>query len=145
MLHDLAPKYMLTLETIALQTRHIIDKLNDARQSIRTLYLSGSQMQNVVLMCQLANVCNMPVVLPCSHAASVVLGAAMLGHFVTMPDLPDPVMVIMQEMTPPGNTDMPGPLTPAELQEILSFTTELPQSRRTHTQRFAHNSARRPR
>jgi len=101
---------VLTLEAIALQTRHIVDKLNDAGHSIRALYLSGSQTQNAALMCLLANACNMPVVLPRSHAASVVLGAAMLGRFATMLDPPDPATVlwdIMQEMTPPGTVVRP--------------------------------------
>lgn len=53
----------------------------------------------------LANACNMPVVLPRSHATSVVLGAAMLGRFATMRNPLDPATAlwdIMQEMTPPG-------------------------------------------
>ncbi|KAI0301961.1 Pentulose kinase [Multifurca ochricompacta] len=102
-LHDLARKYALALEAIALQTRHIIDKLNAAGHSIRALYLSGSQAQNVALMRLLANTCNMPVVLPRSHSASVVLGAAMLGRFATIRDPADPATAlwdIMQEMTP---------------------------------------------
>jgi len=109
-LHDLARKYALALEAIALQTRHIVDKLNDAGHSIRALYLSGSQAQNSALMRLLANTCNMPVVLPSSHAASVVLGAAMLGRFATMRDPPDPATAlwdIMQEMTPPGTVVQP--------------------------------------
>ncbi|KAI9507189.1 Pentulose kinase [Russula earlei] len=109
-LHDLARKYALTLEAIALQTRHIVNKLNDAGHSIRALYLSGSQAQNVELMRLLANACNMPVVLPRSHAASVVLGAAMLGRFATMRDPPDAAASlwdIMQEMTPPGTVIRP--------------------------------------
>jgi ribulose kinase len=102
-LHDLARKYALTLEAIALQTRHIIDKLNSAGHSIRALYLSGSQAQNAALMRLLANTCNMPVVLPRSHSASVVLGAAMLGRFATMRNPQDPATAlwdVMQEMTP---------------------------------------------
>ena len=116
-LQDLARKYALALEAIALQTRHIVEKLNDAGHSIRALYLSGSQAQNAALMRLLANVCNMPVVLPRSHAASVVLGAAMLGRFaatvpVCGPPDPDPdpaaaLWDIMQEMTPPGTVVRP--------------------------------------
>jgi ribulose kinase len=109
-LDDLARKYAAALEAIALQTRHIVDKLNDAGHSIRALYLSGSQAQNTALMGLLANVCNMPVVIPRSHAASVVLGAAMLGRFATMRDPPDPATAlwdIMQEMTPPATVLRP--------------------------------------
>jgi ribulose kinase len=109
-LQDLARKYALALEAIALQTRHIIDKLNNSGHSIRALYLSGSQAQNGALMRLLANTCNMPVVLPHSHVASVVLGAAMLGRFATIRDPPDPAIAlwdVMQEMTPPGTVVRP--------------------------------------
>ncbi|KAN0124378.1 Pentulose kinase [Russula decolorans] len=109
-LHDLARKYAVALEAIALQTRHIVDKLNDAGHSIHALYLSGSQAQNAALMRLLANACNMPVVLPRSHAASVVLGAAMLGRFATMRDPEDPASAlwdIMQVMTPPATVMRP--------------------------------------
>jgi ribulose kinase len=109
-LHDLARKYALALEAIALQTRHIIDKLNNAGHSIRALYVSGSQAQNAALMRLLANTCNMPVILPRSHSAAVVLGAAMLGRFATMHDPPDPATAlwdVMQEMTPPGTVVRP--------------------------------------
>ncbi|KAF8487411.1 hypothetical protein DFH94DRAFT_598661, partial [Russula ochroleuca] len=59
-LHNLARKYALALEAITLQTRHVVDKLNDAGHSIHALYLSGSQAQNAALMRLLSNVCNMP-------------------------------------------------------------------------------------
>jgi hypothetical protein len=52
----------------------------------------------------------MPVVLPRSHAASVVLGAAMLGRFATMRDPEDPASAlwdIMQVMTPPATVMRP--------------------------------------
>ena len=84
--------------------------MNGAGHSIRALYLSGSQTQNAALMRLLVNACNMPVVLPRSHAASVVLGAAMLGRFATMHDPPDPATAlwdIMQEMTPSGTVVRP--------------------------------------
>ncbi|KAI9466579.1 Pentulose kinase [Lactarius psammicola] len=104
-LHDLARKYALALEAVTLQTRHIIDGLNNAGHSIRALYLSGSQAQNATLMRLLANTCNMPVVLPRLHATSVVLGAAMLGRFAAIPATA--LWNIMQEMTPPATVVQP--------------------------------------
>ncbi|KAI0319179.1 Pentulose kinase [Amylostereum chailletii] len=80
-LHDLARKYALTLEAIALQTRHIVDSLNNAGHAITTLYMSGSQAQNSALMQWFADACRMPVVLPHSFSAAVVMGSAMLGRF----------------------------------------------------------------
>jgi FGGY-family pentulose kinase len=80
-LSDLARKYNLTLEAIALQTRHIVDEMNIKGHQITSIYMSGGQAKNIALMRLLANTCNMPVVLPFSHSEAVVLGAAMLGRF----------------------------------------------------------------
>lgn len=77
---DLSKKYYLTLEAIALQTRHIIDSMNAAGHDINSLYLSGGQARNAVLMQLFADVCRVPVVLPASYSEAVVLGAAMLGR-----------------------------------------------------------------
>lgn len=77
---DLSKKYYLALEAIALQTRHIIDSMNTAGHEINSLYLSGGQARNAVLMQLFADVCGIPVVLPASHSEAVVLGAAMLGR-----------------------------------------------------------------
>lgn len=41
--------------------------------------MSGGLAKNSILMQLIANACNMPVQLPYSSSASVVLGAAMLG------------------------------------------------------------------
>lgn len=80
-LPDLAKKYNATLESIALQTRHIIAVLNNRGHSISSIYMSGGQSQNLALMQLFADVCDMPVVLPQDHAAAVVRGAAILGRF----------------------------------------------------------------
>lgn len=80
-LSDLARKFNLTLEAIALQTRHIVDSMNAAGHDITAIYMSGGQAKNLMLMQLFANTCNMPVVLPQSSGAAVVLGAAMLGRF----------------------------------------------------------------
>ena len=80
-LHDLARKFHLTLEALALQTRHIVDTMNRSGHEIRALYMSGGQAKNAMLMQLFANTCNMPVVLPKSGGDAVVLGSAMLGRF----------------------------------------------------------------
>ena len=77
----MAKKYHVTLEAIALQTRHIIDEMNGSARGIRSIYVSGSQTQNMLLMQMIANICDMPVVLPHSSSNAVVLGAAMLGRY----------------------------------------------------------------
>jgi len=81
-LADLALKFNVTLEAIALQTRHIVDTLNAKGHSIQEIYISGGQAKNAPLVQLLANVCGIPVILPgFDGGTSVVLGAAMLGRF----------------------------------------------------------------
>ena len=91
-LHALALLYSLTLESIALQTRHIIDSMNTAGHDITSIYLSGGQAKNRRLMQLFADVCGMPVVLPGRKdikgggglgdgGDAVGRGAAMLGRF----------------------------------------------------------------
>lgn len=69
------------MEAIALQTRHIVDEMNAKGHAINAIYMSGGQAKNAALMQLFADTCGMPVVLPQSSGAAVVLGAAMLGRF----------------------------------------------------------------
>ncbi|CEH17506.1 related to ribitol kinase [Ceraceosorus bombacis] len=78
---DLAKKYYATLEAIALQTRHILAELNGKGHSITSLYMSGGHVKNAAFMQLLADVCQVPVLLPNSASASVVAGSAILGRF----------------------------------------------------------------
>lgn len=78
---DLALKYFATLEAIALQTRHIIESMNNKGHSIRRLYMSGGQVKNAIFMQLIADACGIEVQLPYSHSASVVAGSAILGRF----------------------------------------------------------------
>lgn len=80
-INDLARKYNVTMEAIALQTKHIVDEMNSKGHEIKSMFISGGQSQNVALMQLLANTCNMPVVIPHSSSTAVVTGAAMLGRF----------------------------------------------------------------
>lgn len=80
-LHDLARKYNATLESIALQTLHILDSMNSKGHEITSIYMSGGQAKNIRMMQLFADTCGVPVVLPFDHAGAVVLGAAMLGRF----------------------------------------------------------------
>ncbi|KAJ7499352.1 FGGY family of carbohydrate kinase [Mycena latifolia] len=116
-LNDLARKYYLTLEAIALQTRHIVDALNARGHAITAIYMSGGQAKNLVLMQLFADTCGMPVVLPFEHSGAVVLGAAMLGRFAAetqgRPALGEKeqgelLWGIMVDMTPQGTLVAPG-------------------------------------
>ncbi|QRV96535.1 FGGY-family carbohydrate kinase [Ceratobasidium sp. AG-Ba] len=125
-LSDLALKFNVTLEAIALQTRHIIETMNARGHTVRSIFMSGGQAANAKLMQLFADVCGVPVVLPQSHSAAVVLGAAMLGRFAaevstqgknepssqSEADLAsektkEDLWKIMVEMTPPGTEVRP--------------------------------------
>jgi len=117
-LHDLARKYNLTLEAIALQTRHIIDEMNSKGHSITSIYMSGSQAKNLPMMQLFADTCGMSVVLPFDEGGAVPLGAAMLGRYaadvaqtgvshMSEDEQGQLLWKIMVEMTPPGTIVKP--------------------------------------
>ncbi|GAA5994564.1 FGGY-family carbohydrate kinase [Rhodotorula paludigena] len=76
---DLALRYYATGEAIALQTRQIIDGMNASGHKIDSIFMSGGLVKNRFLMSLISDICNMPVQLPYSPSASVVLGSAILG------------------------------------------------------------------
>ncbi|KIY67282.1 Pentulose kinase [Cylindrobasidium torrendii FP15055 ss-10] len=114
--HDLARKYNVTIESIALQTRHIVEDMNQAGHKITAIYMSGGQAKNIPMMQLFADTCGMPVVLPFDHAGAVVLGSAMLGRLASEAqgkgvlgekEQGELLWKIMVEMTPPGTTVLP--------------------------------------
>ncbi|KAI0034386.1 Pentulose kinase [Vararia minispora EC-137] len=113
-LHDLARKYAVTLEAIALQTRHIVDSLNAAGHTINSIYMSGSQAQNVALMQWFADACSIPIFIPHSFSVAVVLGSAILGRFaaeyrtsMSEEEHNRRLWTMMEEMTPPATVVYP--------------------------------------
>ncbi|KAF7354935.1 Pentulose kinase [Mycena sanguinolenta] len=120
-INDLARKYLATLQAIALQTRHIVDTLNEAGHEVREVYVSGGQATNRGLIQLLADACGVPVVLPVDYGGAVVRGAAVLGRFAAevaraqkegdggMGEREQDEMLwrIMVEMTPPGTRVSP--------------------------------------
>ncbi|CED83400.1 Ribulose kinase and related carbohydrate kinases [Phaffia rhodozyma] len=121
-LGDLALKFNVTLEAIALQTRHILEEMNSKGHKIDSIYMSGGQVKNKRLMSLLSSVCRIPVILPPSSSAAVVSGSAMLGRFAAEVSeklgqepissmemakkagkgMNERLWEIMVEMTPPG-------------------------------------------
>lgn len=78
---DLARKYVLTLEAIALQTRHIVDEMNRSGHHIEAMYLSGGgQARNLIYAHLLADVCGLRIQVPTEASASVTVGSAILGQ-----------------------------------------------------------------
>jgi ribulose kinase len=78
-LRSLAIHYYGTLEFIALQTHQIISKMNNAGHSIASIFMSGSQCQNELLVSLIATACNVPVITPRYPHSAVCHGAAMLA------------------------------------------------------------------
>ncbi|KAF8476102.1 FGGY family of carbohydrate kinase [Kalaharituber pfeilii] len=76
---SLALMYYAALEFIALQTRHIIEALNTNGHTVTSIFMSGGQCRNNLLMTLIANATGYPVVIPRYIDAAVVLGAAILG------------------------------------------------------------------
>ena len=76
---SLALYYYGTMEFIALQTRQIVERMNESGHGISSIFMSGSQCQNDILMSLISSACGMPVVVPEYVHAAVVHGAAMLG------------------------------------------------------------------
>ncbi|KAI1376126.1 Nup93/Nic96-domain-containing protein [Hypoxylon crocopeplum] len=107
----LALYYYATMEFIALQTRQIIEAMNKAGHNIQTIFMSGSQCQNDMLMDLIATVCDMPVLIPRYVHAAVVHGAAMLGAKAASADgegRTENLWTIMDRMSKPGRLVKPG-------------------------------------
>lgn len=108
---SLAIYYYATMEFIALQTRQIVERMNESGHIISSIFMSGSQCQNDILMDLMATACDMPVVIPRYVHAAVVHGAAMLGVKAASQDKEgksEPLWDIMDRMSKPGKVVYPG-------------------------------------
>jgi len=97
--------YYSTMEFIALQTRQIVETMNSSGHGIKSIFMSGSQCQNEILMDLIATACGMPVLIPRYVNAAVVHGAAMLGAKAASADKDgntEPLWNIMDRMSKPG-------------------------------------------
>ncbi|KAL8675860.1 MAG: hypothetical protein Q9186_007546 [Xanthomendoza sp. 1 TL-2023] len=106
----LALYYYATMEFIALQTHQIIETMNKSGHQIHSIFMSGSQCQNDILMRLMASACDMPVLIPQYVHAAVVHGAAMLGAKAASADKDgktEPLWDIMDRMSKPGKTVPP--------------------------------------
>ena len=106
----LALYYYATMEFIALQTHQIIETMNKSGHQIHSIFMSGSQCQNDILMRLMASACDMPVLIPQYVHAAVVHGAAMLGAKAASADKngkTEPLWDIMDRMSKPGRVVAP--------------------------------------
>lgn len=107
---DLAIYYYATLEFIALQTKQIVETMNKAGHQITSVFMSGSQCQNDILVKLIASACDMPVLIPRYVHAAVCHGAAMLGAKAASADSQgktEDLWDIMDRMSKPGKKIMP--------------------------------------
>jgi len=94
-----------------MQTRQIVETMNNAGHSITSIFMSGSQCQNKILMELMATTCGMPVLIPRYVHAAVVHGAAMLGAKAASADRDgktEALWSIMDRMSKPGKVTKPG-------------------------------------
>ncbi|KAJ5090429.1 sugar kinase [Penicillium argentinense] len=106
----LAIYYYATLEFIALQTKQIVETMNKAGHNITSIFMSGSQCQNDILVGLIASACDMPVVIPRYIHAAVCHGAAMLGAKAASVDSQgktENLWDIMDRMSKPGKKVVP--------------------------------------
>ncbi|CAG5146398.1 uncharacterized protein ALTATR162_LOCUS1871 [Alternaria atra] len=109
-LDSLALYYYATMEFIALQTHQIVSAMNASGHVISSIFMSGSQCQNGLLMQLMATACDMPVLIPRYVHAAVVHGAAMLGAKAASTDKDgnsEPLWDIMDRLSKPGKTVKP--------------------------------------
>lgn len=107
----LAIHYYATMEFIAMQTRQIVEVMNKSGHSITSIFMSGSQCQNKILMELIATACGMPVLIPRYVHAAVVHGAAMLGAKAASADKEgktESLWGIMDKMSKTGKITRPG-------------------------------------
>ncbi len=107
---SLALHYYATMEFIALQTHQIVSAMNKSGHVISTIFMSGSQCQNELLMQLIATSCEMPVLIPQYVHAAVVHGAAMLGAKAASADKngnSEPLWDIMDRLSKPGKSVQP--------------------------------------
>jgi len=119
-LDGLALYYYATLEFIALQTHQIVSTMNKSGHVISSIFMSGSQCQNALLMQLVATACDMPVLIPKYVHAAVVHGAAMLGAKAASTDKDghsEPLWDIMDRFSKPGKTVRP--ITDKNVKKLL--------------------------
>ncbi|KAI9830452.1 MAG: hypothetical protein M1819_005704 [Sarea resinae] len=106
----LAIYYYATMEFIALQTHQIVEQMNKAGHHLTSIFMSGSQCQNDILMNLIASACDMPVLIPRYVHAAVAHGAAMLGAKAASADKQgktEELWSIMDRMSKPGKAVKP--------------------------------------
>ena len=120
-LRSLVIHYYGALEFIALQTHQIISKMNSAGHSIESIFMSGSQCRNEVMVSLIATVCNMPVITPRYPHAAVCHGAATLAAKAATADCDgntEDIWSVMKRLSKPGK--LFEPIDDKEMKALLA-------------------------
>lgn len=136
-LDGLALYYYGTMEFIALQTHQIVSAMNASGHVISSIFMSGSQCQNDLLMQLMATACDMPVIIPRYVHAAVVHGAAMLGARAASTDKngkSEPLWNIMDRFSKPGKAVKP--LDDKALKKLLDAKYKVFQEQCVGQQRY---------
>ncbi|WP_162652931.1 FGGY-family carbohydrate kinase [Lentilitoribacter sp. Alg239-R112] len=101
---DLALNYLATLQALAYGSRHILEEMVSRGVPVTALVLSGGLAHNTLFLRELADACQIPVIVP-EQSEPVLLGSAMLGAVAAgaMPDL----ATAMEKMSGPGRSISP--------------------------------------
>lgn len=116
-IESLALLYLASCEFIALQTRHIIDTMVEAGHIIKTIYMSGSQVNNELLVELMVKATGLDIIIPehksinfsSTTSSSVAYGSAILGmctyktlHTEKSHNKKEILWEVMNEVTPKG-------------------------------------------
>lgn len=114
---DLAITYLAACEFIAQQTKHIIQTMVSSGHTISSIYMSGGQCRNELLMMLMANCTGLPVIIPKYIDSAVVFGSAILGAMADVSrqqtsntpneSVADTLWDTMVKMTPEGTAIFP--------------------------------------
>lgn len=116
-IESLALLYLASCEFIALQTKHIIDTMVGAGHTIKTIYMSGSQVNNELLVELMVKTTGLDIIIPehkainlsSTTSSSVAYGSAILGmcayetyHSTEKSTSKEILWDVMKEVTPNG-------------------------------------------
>lgn len=71
--------YLATIQALAYQSRHILERLGDSGVRPKMITIIGGLAQNRLYSQTLCDVCSLPVLVPSSPETAMILGSAILG------------------------------------------------------------------
>lgn len=139
-IESLALLYLASCEFIALQTKHIIDTMVEAGHNIKTIYMSGSQVNNELLVELMVKATDLDIIIPehkainlsSTTSSSVAYGSAILGmcayetyHCKEKSTSKEILWHVMNEVTPSGKLYSAKEITNKYEQDLLNVKYEI--------------------